>query len=97
MVGGAAGVSCAVDDCDEHIGDEERVMAYIIKDAANDIRPMNFFCPEHEGDVEIRDLTTMGTAGALIEVGLVSDITGGLQIDTEDAREIETLGEFAST
>lgn len=57
---------------------------------------MNFFCATHEGDVEIRDLTTMGTAGALIEVGLESDITGGLQIDAEDGEIRETLGEVST-
>lgn len=95
-VGGAAGVECNFDECEETIGGDERVLAYIIKDAANDIRPMNFFCTDHTGEVEIRDLTTMGTAGVLLEVGLESDITGGLEIDVADAEVHERLGEFSS-
>lgn len=57
---------------------------------------MNFFCASHTGDVEIRDLTTMGTAGALVEVGLRSDITGGLEIDADDGEIRETLGEVST-
>lgn len=95
MVGGTGGVSCDLDGCDKAIGEDERILAYIIRDAAKDIRPMNFFCPDHEEEVEIRDLTTMGTAGALVEVGLTSDITGGLEIDAEDGEIRESLGEVS--
>lgn len=96
FVGGSDGVSCELEECTESIDGGERVMAYIIRDASNDIRPMNFFCTAHEGDVEIRDLTTMGTGGAMVEIGLEEDITGGLEIDTDDARILETLGEISS-
>lgn len=95
-VGGSDGVSCEFEECDESIGGDERVMAYIIRDASNDIRPMNFFCTAHEGDVEIRDLTTMGTGGAMVTVDLVEDITGGLEIDTADAEILEQLGEIST-